>query len=199
MAYQKFFILFCEHSVLTSRFFGTPLRSHSLIFSPQIMQEDWLTYCSMKMQNYLCDKLWFWFLDFLCPNISYFLWTVYMLWIFIKKTVRMHPFLVNIRICQPSKVMSTSPSPRWTSLFSGGQIPDANLKRMHQLYNGIDTHWKHLKTLKEYQWHRFKKKVKKKKLTIWISIFLATMMKTCWGHLFKISPCKTFLEHNLPA
>ena len=25
------------------------------------------------------------------------------------------------------------------------------------------------------------------------------MMKTCWRHLFKISPCKTFFEHNLPA
>ena len=28
----------------------------------------------------------------------------------------MHSFSVNIIICQPSKVMSTSASPRWTSL-----------------------------------------------------------------------------------
>ena len=51
----KNFIHFCENWVLTSSFFGMPLRSHCLIFSPQIMQEVWLTYCSMKIQNYLCN------------------------------------------------------------------------------------------------------------------------------------------------
>ena len=33
-----------------------------------------------------------------------------------------HSFSVNIGISQPSKVMFTSASPRWTSLFSGWQI-----------------------------------------------------------------------------
>ena len=33
-----------------------------------------------------------------------------------------HSFSVNIRISQPSKVMFTWASPRWTSLFSGWQI-----------------------------------------------------------------------------
>ena len=60
----KNLILFCEIWVLTSSFFGTSLRSHYPIFSPQIKQENWLTYCSMKIQNYLCDKLGFLFLDF---------------------------------------------------------------------------------------------------------------------------------------
>ena len=52
-----------------------------------------------------------------------------------------HSFSVNIRISQPSKVMSTSASPRWTSLRLGGHQcrgltnPDVNRKRMHQLYN----------------------------------------------------------------
>ena len=55
----KHLILFCEIWVLTFSFFGMPLRSHCIIFSPRIMQENWLTYsyCSMKKQNYLCDKL----------------------------------------------------------------------------------------------------------------------------------------------
>ena len=53
----KILIPFSEIWVLTSSFFGTPLRSHCLIFSPQIMQENWLTYCSMKTQNYISDKL----------------------------------------------------------------------------------------------------------------------------------------------
>ena len=59
----------------------------------------------------------------------------------------MHSFEVNIRICQPSKVVFTSASPRWTSLsrvdkswwlrlgehhFLGLTNPDVNLKRMHQ-------------------------------------------------------------------
>ena len=50
---------FCEIRVLTPTFFGTPLRSPYAIFSPQIKQENWFTYCSMKIQNYLCDKLGF--------------------------------------------------------------------------------------------------------------------------------------------
>ena len=33
-----------------------------------------------------------------------------------------HSFSINIRISQPLKVMFTSASPRWTSLFSGWQI-----------------------------------------------------------------------------
>ena len=60
----KNLILFCEIWVLTPSFFGTSLRSHYPIFSPQIKQENWLTYCSMKIQNYLCDKLGSKFLDF---------------------------------------------------------------------------------------------------------------------------------------
>ena len=48
----KNLILFCEIWVLTPSFFGTPLRSHYPIFSPQIKQENWLTHCSMKIQNY---------------------------------------------------------------------------------------------------------------------------------------------------
>ena len=64
--------------VLTPSFFGTPLRSHYSIFSPQIMQENWLTYCSMKRQNYSRDKLGVYFQIVLCPNIPYFLWIVYM-------------------------------------------------------------------------------------------------------------------------
>ena len=28
------------------------------------MQESWLTYCCIQRQNYLCDKLGFYFLDF---------------------------------------------------------------------------------------------------------------------------------------
>ena len=51
MHYRKHFKTidsFCEIWVLTLSFFGTPLRPHYSIFSPQIMQENWLTYCSMK-------------------------------------------------------------------------------------------------------------------------------------------------------
>ena len=36
-------ILFCEIWVLTPSFFGTSVRSHYPIFSPQIKQENWLT------------------------------------------------------------------------------------------------------------------------------------------------------------
>ena len=50
-------IIICAIWVLTSSFFGTLLKPHCLIFSPQVMQENWITYCSMKIQNYLCDKL----------------------------------------------------------------------------------------------------------------------------------------------
>ena len=57
-------ILFCEIWVLTPSFFSTSLRSHYAIFSPQIKQENWLTYCSMKIQNCLCDKLGIQFLNF---------------------------------------------------------------------------------------------------------------------------------------
>ena len=62
MHYRKHavnFYTFCEIWVLTPSFIGTSLRSHYPIFSPQIKQENWLTYCSMKIQNYLCDKLGF--------------------------------------------------------------------------------------------------------------------------------------------
>ena len=55
----KSLILFCEIWVLTPSCFGMSLRSHYPIFSPQIKQENCLTYCSMKTQNYLCDKLGF--------------------------------------------------------------------------------------------------------------------------------------------
>ena len=48
----KNLILFCEIWVLTPSFFGTPFRSQYPIFSPQIKQENWLTHCSMKIQNY---------------------------------------------------------------------------------------------------------------------------------------------------
>ena len=57
-------ILFCEIWVLTPSFFGTSLGSHYPIFSPQIKQENWLTYCSVKIQNHLCDKVGFYFLYF---------------------------------------------------------------------------------------------------------------------------------------
>ena len=50
--------------------------SYYTTFSPQIIQENWLTYCSME-KKYLRDKLGVQFLDFLCPNIPYFLWTEY--------------------------------------------------------------------------------------------------------------------------
>ena len=60
----KILILFCEIWVLTPSVFGTPLRSHYKFFSPQIMQESWLTYCYIQRQNYFCDKLGFEFLDF---------------------------------------------------------------------------------------------------------------------------------------
>ena len=51
----------------------------------------------------------------------------------------MHSFEVNIRICQPEKVMSTEakPSPGLRlggHHFLGLTNPDVNLKRMHQLY-----------------------------------------------------------------
>ena len=39
---STFLILFCGIRVLTPSVFGTPLRSHYRIFSPQIMQESWL-------------------------------------------------------------------------------------------------------------------------------------------------------------
>ena len=52
----KILIFLCEIWVLTPSFFGTPLRSHYQIFSPQIKQDNWLTHCSMKIQNYLRDK-----------------------------------------------------------------------------------------------------------------------------------------------
>ena len=48
----KNLILLCEIWVLTPSFFGTPLRSHYPIFSPQIKQENLRTRCSMKIQNY---------------------------------------------------------------------------------------------------------------------------------------------------
>ena len=50
---SKTLTLFPEICVLTPSVLGTPLRSHYLIFSHQIMQENWLTYCYMKTQNYL--------------------------------------------------------------------------------------------------------------------------------------------------
>ena len=49
---SKKFDAFCEIWVLTPSFFGTPLRSHYPFLSPQIKQENWLTHCSMKIQNY---------------------------------------------------------------------------------------------------------------------------------------------------
>ena len=55
----KNLILFFEIWVLTPSFFGTSLRSHYPIFSPQTKQENWLTYCSMKIQIYLCGKIGF--------------------------------------------------------------------------------------------------------------------------------------------
>ena len=60
----KILILFCEIWVLTPSFFGTPLRSHYSSFSHQIKQENWFTYCFMKIPNNLCNKLGFYFLDF---------------------------------------------------------------------------------------------------------------------------------------
>ena len=66
---------FREIWVLTAGFFGTPLMSHYPIFSPQITQENWLTYCRMEIQN--ATNIEFSFLDFLCPNMPYFLWTLY--------------------------------------------------------------------------------------------------------------------------
>ena len=45
----------------------------------------------------------------------------------------MHTFEVNIRICQPEKMMSTETKPRWTSLRELTN-PDVNRKRMHQLF-----------------------------------------------------------------
>ena len=60
MHYQKhikFLDFFCEIWVLTPSFFGMPLRSHYSICSPQIMQENWHIYYSMKRRKYLCDKL----------------------------------------------------------------------------------------------------------------------------------------------
>ena len=77
-ACQKF-DTFCEIWVLTPSFFDTPLRQQYPIFSPKIKQVNWLTYCSMKIQNYLCDKLGlFFFWTFFTPNIPFFLWTVYL-------------------------------------------------------------------------------------------------------------------------
>ena len=50
----------------------------------------------------------------------------------------MHSFEVNIRICQPEKVMSTEAKPRWICLgghhFRGLTNPDVNRERMHQLF-----------------------------------------------------------------
>ena len=60
----KNLILFCEIWVLTPSFFDTPLRPQYPIFIPKIKLENCLTYCSMIIQNYLCDKLVFSFLDF---------------------------------------------------------------------------------------------------------------------------------------
>ena len=57
--HAKNLILFCEIWVLTPSLLGTSLRSHYPLFSPQIKQENWLTYWSMKIQNYLCNKLGF--------------------------------------------------------------------------------------------------------------------------------------------
>ena len=48
----------------------------------------------------------------------------------------MHSFEVNIRICQPEKVMSTEALRLGGHHFLGLTNPDVNLKRMHQLYNG---------------------------------------------------------------
>ena len=56
---SKILILFCEIWVLTPRVFGTPLMSHYEIFSPTIMQGNWLTYCYLNTQNYLCYKVGF--------------------------------------------------------------------------------------------------------------------------------------------
>ena len=92
------FILFCEIWLLTSSFFGTHLRSRCLIFSHQIMQENWLTYCLIS--RFFTSQYPLLFVDSIYVVDTH------------EKTVRMHSFWVNIRICQPSKVMSTSPSPR---------------------------------------------------------------------------------------
>ena len=47
----------------------------------------------------------------------------------------MHSFEVNIRICQPEKVMSTEAKSLGGHHFLGLTNPGVNLKRMHQLYN----------------------------------------------------------------
>ena len=97
---SKNFNTFCENWVLTTSFFGRPLRSHCLIFSPQIMQGKLAYILLYENTKLFMGPIMILISRFLSPNIPYFLWTVYMLWILIK-TVMMHSFSVNIRICQP--------------------------------------------------------------------------------------------------
>ena len=51
----------------------------------------------------------------------------------------MHSFEVNIRICQPEKVMSTEAKSGFVNRLGGHHFlgltnPDVNRKRMHQLF-----------------------------------------------------------------
>ena len=97
----KFFILFCENWVLTSSLFGTPL-NYAGKLAYILLYEN--TKLFMRLIMILISR-------FLCPNIPYFLWTVYVLRILIKNSQNAF-FPVSIRICQPSKVVSTTPSPQ---------------------------------------------------------------------------------------
>ena len=80
MHYQKhvknFDIFLCEILVLTPSFFGSPLRSHYSIFRPQSMQENWLILLYEKTKLFM-PQIRILISTFLSPNISYFLWTVY--------------------------------------------------------------------------------------------------------------------------
>ena len=72
----KFFILFCENWVLTSSLFGTSL-NYAGKLSYILLYEN--TKLFMQLIMILISR-------FLCPNIPYFLWTVYVLWILIKNS-----------------------------------------------------------------------------------------------------------------
>ena len=69
---SKTLIFFCEILVLTPSFFG----SHCSIFRPQSMQENWLILLYEKTKLFM-PKIRILISTFLSPNISYFLWTVY--------------------------------------------------------------------------------------------------------------------------
>ena len=143
---------------------------------------------------------------FLCPNIPYFLWTVYVVDTHKKQSgcilFRLISGFVNLqKWCPPRLHLGEHHYFRVDKILMLTSKKCINCIMALILIGSTSRHFNRISMT--YRFKIISKKNNNKKtnkpLTIRISIFFATMMKTCWGHLFKISPCKTFLEHYWPA